>query len=76
MYVIHTDAQPNFQTHTPEERRKESNGKVEDCRGGGGGVGISGGEARVEVEDVGQWDMRGREGTLKSLIRLICNVCA
>jgi len=50
---------------------------VEDCRGGCGGVGVGGaGEAQVEVEDVGQWDMRGREGILKSLIRLICNVCA
>ena len=35
---------------------------MEDCRGGGGGIGVGGGgEARMELEDVGQWDM-GREG--------------
>ena len=52
---------------------------MQDCRGGGGGggVGVGGGrETRVELEDLGQCDMTGREGTLKSLVRLICNVCA
>jgi hypothetical protein len=33
---------------------------VESC---GGGVGVGGGgDARVEVEDVGQWNMMGRGG--------------
>jgi hypothetical protein len=57
----------------PGERRKESNGRMEDCRGGGGGVG-GGGVARVEVEDVGQWDMRGGYTEITGSINMQC-VC-